>query len=136
MERITDRFKLPKTSGISFPEKTMTQQHHKNECDVNQIVAKAKKRGFLTDPLTGDRREPLFGDFSEAEDYHTARIRIAQADEKFLQLPAALRRRFNHDPAQLLNFLEDENNRDEAAKLGLLKEVVKPPAPVDPPPAG
>ena len=37
-----------------------------------------------------------------------------------MTLPADLRKRFSNDPGQLLSFLENEDNRAEAIKLGLV----------------
>ena len=48
-----------------------------------------------------------------------------------MALPAHLRARFENDPAQLIDFLGDENNRSEAEKLGLL-EVPKAESTVTP----
>jgi len=45
-----------------------------------------------------------------------------------MALPAQLRVRFDHDPVKLLEFLENDQNRDEAIQLGLIdgQPVVEP----------
>jgi len=39
-----------------------------------------------------------------------------------MRLPADLRARFDNDPAQLIQFLENSDNKDEAIKLGLVNK--------------
>ena len=45
---------------------------------------------------------------------------VLAAQDEFMELPAQLRARFNNDPALLIDFLEKEENREEAIKLGLV----------------
>lgn len=49
---------------------------------------------------------------------------MAQAQQNFMLLPAEIRERFNNDPGRLIAFLEDDRNKNEAIKLGI---VNKPP---------
>ena len=45
-----------------------------------------------------------------------------------MALDANVRKRFHNDPAELIDFVSDEKNRDEAVRLGLLQipEFPKP----------
>ncbi len=45
-----------------------------------------------------------------------------------MALPAKIRARFDHDPNALLQFLQDETNRNEAIEIGLIdgEPVVAP----------
>jgi phage internal scaffolding protein len=54
--------------------------------------------------------------------------KIKAADEAFMALPAKIRAKFDHDPNALLNYLQNEENRDEAIQIGLIdgKPVVEP----------
>ena len=101
-------------------EPSLTQQHFADECDINNIVEKYMITGVLGDPMASPSVLPQYGDYSSVEDFHTAQNIIAQASQMFDTLPAQLRKRFNNDPAEMLSFLEDENNRDEAIHLGLV----------------
>lgn len=108
-------------SGLSCPlEESVTQEQFKEECDINTIV----KRFGLTGEMPQNLRLPVSGDFTGITDFHSAMNLVVEAQEGFMSLPAEMRQRFNHDPGQLLAFLADEGNRDEAIKLGL---VAKPP---------
>jgi phage internal scaffolding protein len=62
------------------------------------------------------------------------------AQYQFDQLPALIRDRFHNDPQEMLAFLNDPNNYDEAIKLGLVNPPPAPEidvdAPVSPPAGG
>jgi len=103
-----------------------TQQQFKDECDINEIV----RRFGLTGELPDNYRAPLVGDFTNVTDYQTALNAILAADEAFYQIPPETRARFNNDPQQLMAFLDDDKNRDEAQKLGLLKPQPTAPEPI------
>ena len=103
-------------TGLACQDPSLAQQHMKDECDINVIV----ERFGVTGQLPVRAIEPSYGDFSGVSDYHTALNKIKAADEAFMALPAKLRAKFDHDPNALLNFLENEANKDEAIQLGLI----------------
>lgn len=103
-------------SGLECKDPSLAQQHMKDECDINIIV----ERFGVTGQLPQAPLEPSYGDFSGVSDYHTALNAIKAADTAFMGLPAQLRARFDHDPNALLQFLQNEQNRDEAIMLGLI----------------
>lgn len=103
-------------TGLVCEDPSLAQQHMKDECDINVIV----ERFGVTGQLPVRAIEPTYGDFSGVSDYHTALNKIKAADEAFMALPAKLRAKFDHDPNALLNFLQNEQNRDEAIELGLI----------------
>lgn len=125
-------------SAISFPHASRTKQQFVEESDVNTIMRKYEKTGIIDPRL--QRGPGSYGDFTGAQDYHTALQQIVEAQEAFYDLPSGIRAKFHNDPGELLAFLEDDKNRDEAIKLGLVKapepeakpqkvEVVNPPQP-------
>jgi phage internal scaffolding protein len=103
-------------TGLACKDPSLAQQHMKDECDINVII----ERFGVTGQLPVRAIEPSYGDFSGVSDYHTALNKIRAADEAFMALPAKLRAKFDHDPNALLNFLENEANKDEAIQLGLI----------------
>ena len=105
--------------GIEFTDPSMTQQHFKDECDIDRILRKYNKTGFLVNPLEA-RRPAKWGDFSSVADYQASMNRLVQVQEAFEALPSRVRERFRNDPMQMLAFLEDPANKDEAIKLGLV----------------
>lgn len=110
-------------------EPVLTQQSSKDECDINLIVA-AAKRGADISHLS--RAVPMYGDFTGLPSYRDALNMVNKARDMFMGLDAFVRERFGNDPGRLLDFLADDKNRDEAVKLGLVKA---PPAPVPDDPA-
>lgn len=106
-------------SGLACEEPSLAQQHFKEECDINTILQKFNITGILPEaPLS-----PRYGDFTGIGDYHTALNRVIAAQDEFDALPAQIRARFQNDPAQLIEFLNNENNRPEAEELGLVDKA-------------
>ena len=98
---------------------SLAQQHYKEECDINTILEKFNITGLLPEqPLS-----PRYGDFTGIGDYHTAMNRVFAAQDEFEALPAQIRARFGNDPAQLIEFLENSENRPEAEVLGLVEKA-------------
>lgn len=114
----TERF-VQNTSGES-----MTQQQFKEECDVNNILAKYRKTNMITHI---NKHSGQFGDFATAEDYQETLHRVMQAQESFNHIPSDVRAKFNNDPARLIEFLADPKNQDEAVKLGLRQKPTPKP---------
>lgn len=111
-------------TGLDCQDPSLAQQHMKDECDINVIVERFGVTGqFPVAPL-----EPTYGDFSGVNDYHSALNAIRASEEAFMALPAKIRAKFDHDPNALLEFLQNETNRDEAIELGLIdgEPVVQP----------
>lgn len=97
------------------PDAPMTQQQFKQDCDVNYIMEKFLKTGVITHT----RNPGQYLDLVDMPDYNEAALTVARANSAFEELDAHVRLRFNNDPAQFIEFLADENNEDEAVKLGL-----------------
>jgi len=103
-------------SGLHCEDATLTQQHFKDECDINNILRQFNVTGLLPQAAL----TPRYGDFTGISDYQTALNQVIAAEDEFMRLPAELRARFENDPAQLIEFLENSENKDEAIKLGLV----------------
>nr|QJB18911.1 MAG: internal scaffolding protein [Microvirus sp.] len=111
-------------SALVCQDPSLAQQHMKDECDINVIV----ERFGVTGQLPENPLSPSYGDFSGVTDYHSALNQINATMDDFMALPAQLRVRFDHDPVKLLEFIENDQNRDEAIQLGLIdgQLVVEP----------
>lgn len=101
-------------------EKSMTEQSHRKKCNINTIIAKAKKTGRA--PANFNTMN--YGDFSNAESFHEAKTKVLDAHKDFLELPSDIRNRFQNDPGQLLDFLADPENQEEAAEMGLVEPLL------------
>lgn len=115
-----DRDAASDESGLSCEDESLAIQSAAEEADINTIV----RRFGLTGQLPSGVAMPRYGDFSNLPDFHTAMNMVRQAQEGFMNVPAEIRARFGNDPQQLMQFLEDDRNRDEAVKLGLVKPAV------------
>lgn len=92
-----------------------TRQSDKAACDINNIIKRFVREGFVTHIA---RQQPRFLDVSEVGDYRSALHQVRAAEEYFAALPAKLRARFGNDPAR---FLDEAGglSRDELRELGL-----------------
>lgn len=109
---------------------SLTKQQFKDQVNINNIVARYLKTGAL-DHLA--QNAPQFADCLAVPDYRESLEKIQHAENMFNMLPAGLRARFGNDPSQMLEFVNKEENRTEAEKLGLLKAKVSEPEPTPAP---
>ena len=114
-----DRDAATNESGLHCEDASLAQQHFKEECDINTILQKFNITGLLPEqPIS-----PRYGDFTGIGDYHTAMNRVLAVQDEFEALPAQIRARFENDPAQLIEFLDNSDNRPEAEQLGLVEKA-------------
>ena len=95
----------------------LTEQAHKDDCDINTILARYEKSGQFPD--TPKTIEDAFGDFGNIPDLQTVLNVGIEAQRAFMELPAKVRTRFDNNPGKLWNFIHEEGNEDEAVRLGL-----------------
>lgn len=113
-------------------ELTRTKQSFKDECNINNIMAKYIRTGTID---FVNKHQAQFGDCRGLDNYQEALNTIQQATETFADMPAALRKRFNNNPGEFLEFVEDPSNREEAVFLGLINKPATPVAAPAPAPA-
>jgi len=103
-----------------------TQKQFGEQVNVNTIMAKYKKTGLIDHV----RKQPgKYQDLTNLPDYMTAMQTVITANTTFETLPSEVRNRFNHDPAQLIEFLGNSKNYQEAVKLGLVIPIPEPEPP-------
>lgn len=117
--------------GIIFKEPTMTVQSEKDNCDINVIMNRYATCGTPL-PYRTDGVQPVYADVSELGDYMENYQRCKQAEEMFNNLPSALRKELDNNPANLLPFIQDEKNKERCYEYGLLNKpaVEAPQTPV------
>lgn len=123
MTKFVTQFNGRRVIGVEFTEPTMTKEAPANEVDINKIMDRYLKTGVLPEP-----RPAQYGDATAVPSYEEAMNIVNQGREAFEALPAKIRERFANDPAQFLDFVNDEANYDEAVKLGLVAERESAPA--------
>lgn len=110
----------------NFSADSRTKQSFKDECDVNNIMARYVKTGLID---FTNRNEGRYGDCT-GQTFQAAMEIVASANSMFHELPARIRDRFMNEPKAFLDFVNNPNNEAEARELGLLKP--KAPAPAAP----
>lgn len=114
---------LRKEVGINFEHQTSrTQQQFADSANINEIMRKFETTGMIEWTSGGN---VTYGDFSTASDFHDQMVKVRNAEEAFAQLPAKIRARMDNDPVKFLEFLQDDENREEAEQLGLVEPVEK-----------
>ena len=116
--------KVSDETGLACPDPSLAQQNFKDESDINYIV----RQFGLTGELPGQTISPQYGDFTGVLDYHSAVNAVLAAQDEFMSLPAQMRARFDNDPANLIDFLDKQENREEAIKLGLVANTISEPS--------
>ena len=115
--------------GTVCREDKVTRDSELPMADINSILKRMEKSGIM--PIVPEAGE--FIDVSEVGDFREALERVRLADERFMSLPADIRRHFGDDPAGFLDAVNDPARHQELVDLGLLKaSVVAPVAPVAP----
>lgn len=115
--------------SLSFSKPSLTKQSFKDECDMNRILGRYKKNPQLWEIDAATRGKGIFGDFSDVKDYRSALDVVNDAAGMFFDLPSQLRKEFDNDPAQFLDFVQDPKNVDKLVEFGLAKIVEAPEAP-------
>ncbi len=98
------------------PELGKTQQHYKDECDINTIIRKYNDTGLLPMNMAGP---PQYG-YATSQTFTEALQTVALSTQEFMKLPSEIRTEFNNNPAEFLDALHDPSRRDELVKLGLI----------------
>lgn len=131
--KIHTQFDPPHDEGIKNDLPSLTRQEFLEETDINNILDQYETSGVIPESRPG---EPQYADLTDPifTDYQRAQNIVIDAQYAFERIPAAIRERFNNDPASFIAFLQDEKNREEADKLGLLRPDWRP-KPVATPPA-
>lgn len=112
--------------GKLVPRVSATQQSQVDEADLNAIIKRYGIDGALG--LASQRPVGQFVDLVSAPDYKSALSIVSASREAFAELSADVRKRFNNNPAQFLEFMSDPSNAAEAVKLGLATMPAAEPA--------
>jgi len=97
-----------------------TEQCHRDECDINKIIAKYDRTGVLNHVNDFEARyEDLTG-----LDYQTMLNTVANANSMFEGLPSEIRNQFANDPANFISFMDDKNNNEQMYEMGLKQRPI------------
>ena len=102
---------------VNTGKETKVQQHFKDETNVTSIV----KRFTQTGQLPYGNQNPVYGDFTHVNPNFTETLNeVTRIKNEFLKLPSNIRARFQNQPQNLLDFIENPDNLVEATEMGLL----------------
>ncbi len=125
--RVTPRKSHERTRFTSNTTgESMTKQSFRNESNINIIMAKYAKTGLIDHVK---KYEGRYEDVTGVEDYHTSLNRIHAAQAAFMSLPSGVRTKFDNDPGEFLNFVNEPDNLEEMYEMGLAK---RPPEALEP----
>ncbi len=127
-------------NAISFEDSpTRTLQAHKDESDINLIMAKYIRSGVIEH---GNANSARYG-FAPAVDFREALELIDEAKQQFDTLPAKVRKEFDNSAEKFLKFCEQPDAAEKLIELGVEaatppwkqdKPEPTPPAPTEPTP--
>jgi len=100
-------------------DEVLVKQEFHDEVDINAIMRRASSAGVFP---AGNGRVPIFLDTTGLGDLREQFEAVELAKAAFNALDAEVRKRFNNDPQEMLAFLDNPANRDEAIKLKLIEE--------------
>lgn len=125
---------------------SMTRQEFAEECDVNQIMRRFEETGVLPGPVGA---APVYLDLANVPSNLQEALNVMiEGEEAFMRLPALVRKEFDNDALQFMDFAVKPENLAKMREWGLAPgeqappvpvrvEVVSPPAPAPgAPPAG
>lgn len=111
--------------SLSFVGEGRTKQSHRDECDINQIMARYQRTGVLEHVR---EHPPQHGDVT-AIDFQTSMDLVVQARQQFEALPSSIRDYCGNDPAAYLDLVTRPEYAEEARRLGLLRPAADPATP-------
>lgn len=98
---------------------SMTEQAHKDDCDIQKILKKYAQTGVITH---NNAVQGTYQDFPSGMDFQSAQNIIAEGKSLFETVPARIRADFDNDPAKFLEFTQNPDNRDAMDAYGFLTE--------------
>jgi len=108
--------------GLACTEPTLAQQQFKDSSDINVLFGKYLETGEMPQVQDG----LTFGNFEGIFDFQSAMNAVRTAEGLFSQMPARIKNRFDNDPQKLLEFLANDENREEAEFLKLVEPKQEP----------
>jgi len=130
MKKCTPPSNQARPGDITFTKPTRTKKAFQADVDLNQVIARYHKTGILPQMKN---QTPQYGDYSQPIDYQEAQNKIMLANELFGDLPAHVRRSFDDNPAQFLEFATNPDNLEEMVSLGLADPSSLPSRSTNPP---
>lgn len=121
--------KLEKRHALKFEGergRSRTRQSFKVGCTVDAILRQYETLGVDTQAIgvfkSNVARMPFGVSPDATGDYVSMLNRVRAVELYFKGLPSGIRESFDNSPANMVSWLSDPKNRDEAIKLGILPD--------------
>jgi len=105
-----------KLSDMIPAGESLTVQSGKEDADINVIAKRMGATGQMPQPLDLS----FYQDASDLPDLRAILEYSREAERAFMALPPEVRKRFHNSAAELWEFVLDDNNREEAVRIGLI----------------
>lgn len=117
---------------ISFKDtQSLTEQSHKDSCDIHNILKKSEKTGILEHV---NRYRGHYGDMPTGEEFQEHMNIIAKTESMFETIPSKIRQKFENNPRKFLDFISDNKNYAEMREMGFdVSHLQKPENPIEQP---
>lgn len=118
---------------------SMTRREFAAECDINTLMKRYAQTGVISHV---NNTQPRYLDLADTPDFMTALNMMNDAQAAFMRLPSVVRREFDNNPAEFIEYALKEENLPKLREWGLAPPEKAPEAPtrveiVNPqPPAG
>jgi len=72
------------------------------------------------------KNQGQYGDIT-CQDFQEAMFQVKKAEQMFDELPSSVRAKFQNDPSQFLDYVQDPNNAESLSEMGLTNRSSAPP---------
>lgn len=122
-----------KSNGGTFVEfnrePSLTRQEFAEECDINVLMSRMNGH-VIGGPGNLPPREPMYFDFADLPQDLLGYMNFMQdAERQFMMMPAVVRKEFENDPIQFVEYASDPANIDQMRSWGLAAPAKPPEAP-------
>lgn len=102
-------------------DEILTEQSHKDEVNINNIV---KRHGvdLIAKTAALQTAEYQMDDIT-GNDFQEAMLKVTKAQQTFESMPSALRKKFDNNPAQFMDFVQNPDNQDSLVEMGLAQRL-------------
>lgn len=97
-------------------EEGMTRQEFRDECDINVLMATYERNGSISH---FNRMQPQYLDVSDVPDLPQAIAVMQAAEAAFMTLPASVRREFDNNAVNFVEFAQQPSNLSKMREWGL-----------------
>jgi len=113
----------PKSNPLKCKGPSRTRQDDLESSNINNIMNRYKQSGIL--PAANP--SAFYADVTEVGTYREAVDLVHGAEKEFMKLNPDIRAKFENNPANFVDFVNEPENKDELKEMGILKDPIKEP---------